>query len=94
MKICYHGTDEVSAKLIMKEGFRRDTWFALHLENAFTFGGLHVFSVAFDNPPDYWQFHCTVRIPVKRIVNYSVYTQSEVHENKELREQVLDSNKV
>lgn len=48
MKIWFHGTNKANAESILKEGFRPDTWFAAHLEDALAFGGNHVFEVALE----------------------------------------------
>ena len=45
---CWHGTDEEGSVSITKEGFRPDTYFANHLEDALEFGGPYVFMVKFD----------------------------------------------
>lgn len=93
MKIlCYHGTNADAARSILKEGFRPDSWFAVHLEDAIAYGGLHVFEVVFDSekiPQDAWQFHVLSEISPKHIVSYSVFQQRKVFENSILREEIF-----
>ena len=105
MFIAYHGTNASNAAKIMKSGFRRDTWYALHLEDALEFGGLHIFGVTFpDNlsvgsrrrrnveEDDLWQFTAD-HVPKSRIVSYEVYKKPQIKfENKELREEIFESN--
>lgn len=67
-RICFHGTNITAALRIEEEGFRPDTWFARHLEDALAYGGNHVSLVAFDDPPDDWQFHVLEAVPRERIV--------------------------
>jgi hypothetical protein len=54
--VCWHGTNKKAAKKISKDGFRPDTHFAAHLEDALAFGGPYVFEVWFDAEPHNWQF--------------------------------------
>jgi hypothetical protein len=72
--ICYHGTTKENAEQILQDGFRADSWFAAHLEDALLYGGNHVFGVKFEPPPaDLWQFHFVDSIPVERIITYRIY---------------------
>lgn len=84
MTICYHGTDPCNFDSIMREGFRYDTWFAAHLEDAIAFGGLLVFEVAFDDPPDGWQFHCPFVVRADQIVRVTRFSDEVVYRNDEL----------
>jgi hypothetical protein len=70
----FHGTTEKNAEKIQKEGFKKNTWFALHLEDALEFGGEYVFMVGFDDiVSDYWQFKIHKKIPKSRIVSLKKY---------------------
>lgn len=89
MKICYHGTDAKNAQSILKQGFRPETWFAAHLEDALEFGGNHVFRVVFDDPPDYWQFFINRWIKPDQIVGYEVYQVEQIINKIELREKLF-----
>jgi hypothetical protein len=73
MIICWHGTNYRSAMSIIKNGFRPDTHFAAHAEDALGFGGPYLFSVQFDREPKGWQFMNTDHIPPDRIVNLTVF---------------------
>lgn len=67
--IAYHGTNRVSAISIIKNGFRRNTYFAKHLEDALTYARatiglnqikeIYIFGVVFDSEthhiPDFWE---------------------------------------
>lgn len=92
MICCYHGTSEENATSIRETGFREWTWFAKHLEDAIGFGGLHVFKVAFNDPPDHWQFMSENIVLPENIVEYSVYTEELVMRNEELGKKVFQSN--
>ena len=92
--ICYHGTNVINARRIRKEGFKSDTWFALHLESAIKFGGNHIFGVVFakSKVPDSWEFHVGRRIPSSRIVFYKIFKIKEVIFNSLLEEEIFESN--
>jgi len=71
----YHGTNPRAANKILREGFKPDSWFAYHIEDARAFGGPVIFEVNFDadkwprdciGGPD-WQMHHPKRIPPSRI---------------------------
>lgn len=89
-KICFHGTNAKAVKSILKIGFKADTWFAKHLEDAIVCGGPHVFEVIiiFDDEPD-WQFRVPVPIPKERIISYKVYQVEKIFMNGTLREEVF-----
>ena len=65
--ICWHGTDEATAQIILREGFKPYTHFAAHMEDAIAFGGPFVFDVIFDEAPPNWQFRPPERIQPDRI---------------------------
>jgi hypothetical protein len=94
MKICYHGTDEEAARSILVEGFRPDTWFAQHLEDALAYGGPWVFEVVF--PDDVqecgWQFHHLQPIPEDRIISLIHFESMVAADYSEWRKQVFESN--
>ena len=94
--ICFHGTDGKAAKSILGGGFKPDTWFARHLEDAVCYGGSHIFEVAFDTGglPSNWQFHDLKPVGVDRIVAYHRFNKETVFNNEELREEVCKSNEV
>lgn len=92
MRICYHGTSEENVQPIFEQGFRPDTFFARHLEDALAFGGNHVFRVAFDNPPEHWQFIILEWVKPDKIVSYTTYSTERLFHNEELGRQVFESN--
>lgn len=95
LKICYHGTDEETAKKIIKEGFSPNTYFAQHLEDAIGFGGKHVFDVCF--PKDTgslspWQFVHPSIVEPDLIVRCKHYEVEVLYEDKELGQRIFRSN--
>jgi hypothetical protein len=92
LRICYHGTNRVNAKSIVKRGFLPCTYFSAHLEDALGYGGNHVFEVAFHKAPDSWQLMCPVRVQTSMIVSYTVYTVRMKFRNESLRKRIFKSN--
>lgn len=96
-RICYHATDEAGAEAILATGFALYTYFALHLEDTFFGKGEYVFEVAFPaditQRPDAWQFTTIDRIPPDRIVAHYRLAKTSIIDNKELRRQVLETNR-
>ena len=88
MIICFHGTNKRTVKRILREGFRKGTYFARHLEDALEFGGPFVFSVRFEedgfvgtNWNGWWQFHTAEKISVAKIWKVVEYHQLLIHDN-------------
>ncbi len=73
--ICFHGTDANAARSILQIGFYPDCWFAIRLRDAIAYGGLHIFEVAFNDPPEgWWQFHVPIAIELKRVLqHYTIF---------------------
>lgn len=102
MQIVYHGTDEATAKKILKEGFKPGTFFAIHLEDSLGLGGNYIFEVAVESAalpkPDKklgtdWEFIATDRVPPSQIVELKHYPKAKsIMENKVLGEAVFRSN--
>ena len=92
MTICYHGTNEDNAKNIIRTGFRAGTWFATNLQDAISYGGLHIFEVSLSEPPDEWQFHVSDKISADNIVRYTIYNKKEIFHNKSLNTKIFESN--
>lgn len=95
LQIVYHGTNQVAAESILHEGFRTGTWFARHLEDALTFGGLHVFEVVAETDKisgNNWQFTITHPWVPTKIVGYKIYMINAQIDNKEIRERIFHSN--
>jgi hypothetical protein len=90
----YHGTDKKTAAIILKEGFKRGTFFANHLEDAVHYGGTHVFAVSIKLPYDhtYWEYVSTNRIPARQIVDLHRYTKTKLQENKKLNDRMFKFN--
>jgi hypothetical protein len=102
MQIVYHGTDEATAKKILKKGFKPGTFFALHLEDSVGFGGNYIFEVAVESASlpkpskklgTDWEFIATDRVPPSQIVQLKHYPKAKsITENKALSEAVFRSN--
>ncbi len=94
--IVCHGTNLRNARKILKEGFKKDTYFARHLEDAIGYGGLYVFEVAYPVvliPKNCWQFLNRERVPPEFIVRLTKYNRSKViKDNMVLRHMVCISN--
>lgn len=91
-EICYHGTNANAAQAILKGGFLPDTWFAPNLADALKFGGLHIFSVVFDNRlilPGAWQWHVPYSLPADRIIAYTIFEKHEKYTNTALRDAIF-----
>ena len=72
---CYHGTTKNNIESILKNGFKKRTYFALHLEDALEFGGVYIFRVGFNSPLSFdWQFRVIKNVPAKRIISLKKYT--------------------
>jgi len=55
-RIVFHGTPYLEvAKQIQKEGFKKGTYFARHLEDSLEFGGKYIFYVALEVNTKNWQ---------------------------------------
>jgi len=97
MQIVYHGTDEATAKKILRNGFKPGTFFAIHLEDSLGFGGNYIFEVAVEShrisKESDWEFISTDRVPPSQIVELRHYPKAKtIIENKELGELVFKSN--
>src|SRR5258706_10476613 len=79
INICWHGTDEKTAKIILREGFKPYTHFAAHIEDALAFGGPFVFDVIFDEPAPHWQFRPEEAIPPSRIRTLTQFWSKTVY---------------
>ncbi len=81
----YHGTTKENAEKIMRMGFKKGTWFALHLEDALEFGGEYVFRVGFNDIVSryYWQFEIIEKIPIsKRVISLKKYDAKTIRINR------------
>jgi len=102
LQIVYHGTDEATAKKILKKGFNPGTFFALHLEDSVGLGGNYIFEVAVESASlpkpskklgTDWEFIATDRVPPSQIVELKHYPKAKsITENKALGEAVFRSN--
>jgi len=99
--ICYHGTDtEEKASRIRTEGFRPETYFAKHLEDALFMGGEYIFEVEFPcdvrfhNNPECWQFFQVNWVGAERIVAAYRIAATKLYENEELRERIFNSSEL
>ena len=84
--VWWHGTTSArKAHLILRDGFRKGTYFAAHLEDALEFGGRHVLTVQFTvdwkNHPRLrrWQVCLSNALPADAIINYEVHSIRHVY---------------
>lgn len=100
-KMFYHGTNKATASKIIKEGFKRGSYFSTHLEDAIKFGkadetvGVFVFQVSIKLPYDhtYWEYVTTNKIPARQIVKLrEFYAKPLMFENKKLGDRIFKFN--
>ena len=93
-QIFYHGTTKANAEIIKKEGFKRGTFFAPHLEEAVGFGGPYVFevSIKLDCKHTYWEYVSAKRIPVRQIIRLSIFKKNIIFDNPKLAERMFKFN--
>ena len=87
LRICFHGTDWIAAETILAQGFKCGTYFALHLEDALTFGGPYVFQANFDEgrfnnvenaEGEWWQFWIAENLGPEKIRRLDHYAVSNI----------------
>ena len=83
-RIIFHGTNKEKAEKILKEGFKPDTYFALHLEDSLEFGGEYVFYVAVECGEKNWQPRFAKRISTNRIIQLIKVSPKIIYENNEV----------
>ena len=94
--ILYHGTNREAALKIVEEGFKPETYFGEHREDAIEYGGGYVCEVAFPasvKSEAGWQMVMPDRVPPECIVSLRCYIVEELHKNEVLRKQVFESNR-
>lgn len=90
-KIVYHGTNKEAADIILKEGFKEWSYFAINLDDALAFGGPYIFRVVLSIHKDNknWQPRNREAIGVDKIVELRHYDEHEVlYENDEASKDV------
>jgi len=93
MNILFHGTTKENAALIMENGFRPYTYFALHLEDALAFGGDYIFEVLFEESPgEYWEHIISKPIKPERIKALYFLSPSIMYENESLNIELKKKN--
>ena len=91
--IVYHGTSKKNSETIIEEGFKPNTYFALHLEDAIGYGGRCVFEVAHPKRlAKTWQFTCKEHIPPSQIISLRKYRLSKLFSDETQRARVFKSN--
>ncbi len=83
----WHGTNnKKNVERILNKGFKPDTWFAFHLEDAIKFGGKYVFEVKLDvhkpNPAYDWQILFAETIPPENIISAMQYRIDKIFTNR------------
>ena len=93
-KTMYHGTNKKGADIIMKDGFKRGTFFSNHLENAIYMGGPYVFQVSMRLPYDhtYWEYVSKNKIRANRIVRLTYHRKKELFKNDKLGTRIFKFN--
>jgi hypothetical protein len=92
-KIWYHGTSKKNAKLILKTGFKKETWFARNLQDAIAYGGSYVFEVMLDideTDKESWQICHENKVKIKYIISLTHYYIQILFEDDELRKRVKE----
>lgn len=93
LTILYHGTSMELAAKIKKTGFKKDSYFSKHLEDAIAFGGSIVFEVLFKDSelPNNWQVKVSTRVDKSRICVFGQYVHHR-RVNEKLWKLLQDSN--
>ena len=93
-KIWYHGTNKENSELILKNGFKKGTYFANHLEDAIGFGGKYVFEVALlMDKKNYWEWITPIIISKNKIIRLKIYNDiKKIELNEELGKEVFEFN--
>lgn len=88
-RMWWHGTTSAAkARAILREGFRKGSYFARNLEDALEFGGRHVIMAQFycdlrrGGPSRNWQVCLSNALPADAIVSYEVYSIKHVAGDK------------
>lgn len=92
-KVWWHGTNYKNAKAILKSGkFKKDTWFARHLEDAIKFGGKYVFTVTFtvNRCPLKWQVCLLNELSAENIISLDKYEIKNKYLNKKLEKETFN----
>lgn len=95
LRIWYHGTSEANAESIMREGFRRGTYFGECLADALGYGGPYVFEVAFPKAwrsEAGWQMTIPEAVGPGRIIRLRRYEVETLHEDETAGQRVFESN--
>lgn len=88
--VYYHGTDKKAAQEILKNGFKKETYFTWNLHSALSFGGMWVFGIYFDDKEkeDYWEFITPKRISKSRILYFRKFTVRCLYDNDKEQERL------
>lgn len=93
MSILYHGTTKENADIIIKEGFKKGTFFARHLESSLHYGGDYIFEVLFEyDTGEYWEYVTDVDVPVSMIRSYYKLPVELILHNKECERRIREIN--
>lgn len=84
MEIWYHGTNINVYKKILKEGFKKRTFFTNWMDTAIDQGGPYVFAVLFkDKPTTYWEYVSPRKIPESRILWLRFFPYEQLYYSKD-----------
>ena len=91
MPILFHGTTEENAKLILRKGFKKGTFFGKHMEDAIHMGGLFVFQVWFDKrPTEYWEWISDREISPSDIRSLDEFTVKEHKHSEKVEKRIRE----
>lgn len=93
MGIWYHGTTKQNAQSILKNGFKKHTYFTWDLAAALTMGGDYVFAVFFPgkDTSTYWEIITTRKILPSKILHCYKFKSEEVFVNSKA---ILETGKI
>jgi len=82
-RIVYHGTSKENTEIIKRNGFKPNTYFALHLEDALEFGGEYIFYVILECDDKNWQPRPARKVSKNRITRLIKVNPKMLYENDE-----------
>lgn len=82
INILFHGTTKKNGRTIFKNGFKKASCFAYHLEDALMYGGSFVLMVRIDEAPGTgWEYISDEKIPPEQILNAFRFDITEIYNN-------------
>jgi len=84
-RIVFHGTKKENTGLILKNGFKKNTYFALNLADALEFGGEYIFYVVLKCGDENWEPRNKRVISPNRITRLIKINPKMIYENDDVR---------